>query len=221
MGRRSSGLGRFVSRTERLRGEYPTVASSRYMIPSRCALQVAWGTAVFDERKAKRVFSRMRDRMVKLLGERADVVRGSGDEALLRREQDRLRGTEFVIADRVPCGKSTACWVGGQNTVYVKRSLFARRPGEHGPLDPFRQLTHGALVHEIAHASTMPPVKVTRYLGFPEEGQTSGTLVDKYHVGRRQPHGPRFASRLGQAVRAWCETEGKPVCEHSCSPRSR
>lgn len=216
MRRGYSSFGRFVSSRQRLRGEYPTVASARYMIPSRCALEVAWTTAIFDERKAKRVFSRMRDRMVKLLGERADVVHGSGNEEILRREQARLYGTEFVIADRVPCGKSTGCWVAGQNTIYFKRSVFAHRPGEYGPLDPFRQLSHGALVHEIAHAATMVPVKVTRYFGFPEEGQTSGVLVDKYHVHRRQPHGSRFAQRLAQAVRAWCETEGKPVCDFYC-----
>ncbi len=217
--RSKAALGVYVHPHQRIRGEYPTVAASYAMCGTRDALRAAWYTPILSENKAQRVFHRMKRRVAALLEEdvrKAEYMDQRGDRM---REVQRVRDVELDFADKVPCQRgSTGCYSSKDNRVWFRRHIL---PDPH-PLarrvptvfDPFTHLTHGALIHELAHAANISEVRVGRsHVVGPI---VPGVPLEFRRSMRRDMHGLRFAHRLSQLAKIWCDTEGKSVCDFYC-----
>lgn len=219
MGWRHSGeFGRRVYGYQRIRGEYPTVAAGLGIRSARCKLEAAWYTPILSEKKARRTLERLKQRLVPILQkERDDLDRaGMRDTAADREhEAERVKHVGLVVADKVPCGRGAAgCYSPKDNKIYFRSQIFDRPRGFQTVFDPFTHNTHGALIHELAHAATRGKATVTTYFRTEAPG-----VISRQQRIRRDVHGARFVRRLRQLAEIWCETEGKKVCDFYCAPR--
>jgi hypothetical protein len=218
MSRRCSrvAFGRQVLSHQRIRGEYPTVAASMGIHANRCKLEAAWYTPILSEKKTRRTLERLKQRIVPIIQAERDQLDRAGmhDTAGDREhEAERVKHVGLVVSDEVPCGRgASGCYSPRDNKIYFRAKIF-RHP-EPTAFDPFSHNTHGALIHELAHAATRGKALVTTYFF----NEAPGVMSLKQRV-RRDVHGARFARRLNQLAQIWCDTEGKAVCDFYCGRR--
>lgn len=202
----------------RIRGEYPTVAGSAHMIPTRCALTAAWYTPILSERKAQRVLDRMKQRLVPIIEDEARRAEFPEYREEYQADASRVRTVGLTVADKVPCQRgSSGCYSPRDNRIFLRRRLFGQPQREMLPFDPFTHATHGSLLHELAHAAAR---------GRPRMGRSHvvgpvlpGVPLQFRRRLWRDVHGDRFIERLAQAAKVWCESEGKSVCNYYCAGR--